>query len=231
MSPLSRVLTISCSRTLPCTRSLMTDIPSSTKAKNTWVSLHTHADAQGLNGGADPLNREAIWRYGFSTSKGMYHVYARLNHARRRAMAFAPFVSTLLRHHKLDHHSVVIAKAPMVSILTNIGSAAPVKAYYLPSAVTSYAARMAVIDALTGQIFATDPQGGLSVPIVAGEPRVFLPMGLWEGRQGGWQATVPQAIQEGVKTPLKHKSSYGSSPSHSRGSSLSSMFSWFRGSK
>lgn len=161
----------------------------------------------------------------------MYHAYARLNHARRRAMAFPSFLSTLLRHHNLDAHSAVIAKPPMVSILTNAGSSAPVRIYYLPSAVTTYAPRMAVIDALSGQIFATDPQGGLSVPIVGGEPRVFLPMGLWEGRQVGWQASVPAAVQDRASTPLRHKSSHGSSASHSRGSSLSSMFSWFRGSK
>lgn len=121
----------------------------------------------------------------------------------------------------------------MVSIVTNVGSAAPVRVYYLPSAVTTYAPRMAVVDALSGQIFGTDPQGGLSVPIVSGEPRVFLPMAIWEGRQAAWQASTSLGIQDRSSTPLKKKSSYSSqmSPTHSRGSSLSSMFSWFRGSK
>lgn len=162
----------------------------------------------------------------------MYHVYARLNHARRRAMAFPPFLTTLLRHHKLDQHTALISKPPMVSILTNVGSAAPVRVYYLPSAVTTYGPRMAVVDALSGQIFATDPQGGLSVPIVSGEPRVFLPMSIWEGRQAVWQSSAPLGIQDRTSAPLKKKSSSSHlSPTHSRGSSLSSMFSWFRGSK
>jgi alpha-amylase len=185
----------------------------------------------GLSGGSDPYNREALWKHGFQTSKTMYHVFARLNHARRRAMRFPPFLTSLLRHHKLDAHTAVIAKPPLVSILTNTGAAAPVRVYYLPSAVTTFAPRMAVVDALSGQIFATDPHGGLSVPIVSGEPRVFLPLGIWEGRQVAWQHSLP-ANGERERASLKHQKSFGStSPTHSRGSSLSSMFSWFRGSK
>ncbi|KLT46106.1 alpha-amylase [Cutaneotrichosporon oleaginosum] len=183
----------------------------------------------GLSGGADPFNREAIWKHGFSSSRPMYHVFARLNHARRRAIAFPPFLTSLMRHHKLDAHTAVFAKPPLVTILTNTGAASPVRVYYLPSALTTFAPRMAVVDALTGQVFATDPQGGLSVPIVSGEPRVFLPLGTWEGRQVAWQLSA-NAERERERAAIKHQNG-GASPAHSRGSSLSSMFSWFRGSK
>lgn len=160
----------------------------------------------------------------------MYHVYARLNHARRRAMAFPLFLTSLLRHHKLEAHTAVLSKPPLVSILTNTGATAPVRVYYLAPALTTFAPRLAVIDALSGQIFATDPHGGLSVPIVAGEPRVFLPLGTWEGRQVAWQHSLPVNVER-ERAPHKHQNSVGTSPTHSRGSSLSSMFSWFRGSK
>ncbi|BEI88484.1 uncharacterized protein CcaverHIS019_0112020 [Cutaneotrichosporon cavernicola] len=167
----------------------------------------------GLSGGADPDNREAIWNHGFSISKQMYHVFARLNHARRRATAFPPFLTSLLWHHKLDAHTAVIAKPPLVSIFTNTGSTARVRVYYLPAMLTTYAPSMAVVDALSGQIFATDPQGGLSVPIVSGEPRVFLPLGTWEGRKVAWQHALPlhgelvmgATIEASIREPnIKH---------------------------
>lgn len=171
-----------------------------------------------------------MWLYGFPTSKPMYHTFARMNHARRRARAYPPFLSTLVTPHNLDTHSVLLSKPPLATVLTNVGSRSTPLVYYLPSSATQYAPRMAVIDVLTGQIFATDPSGGLAVTLVAGEPRSFLPLGIWEGRP----QVVWQAVQQhhGISSPGRKKASTGSStPGHSRGSSLSSMFGWLRGSK
>lgn len=188
---------------------------------------------QGLAGTNDPHNREAIWLHGYSTAKPLYVMYSRLNHARQQALQqFAPFRSTLLRANKLDPHTILIAKPPLVSILTNYGSRAPPRVYYLPAAATTFAPRMAVIDVLTGQVFATDPMGGLAVTVISGEPRVFLPLGVWEGRKSVvWQvAQVEQQLRPAIGSP-KRKTGGASTPGHSRGSSRSSMFSWFRGSK
>lgn len=48
---------------------------------------------------------------------------------------------------------------------------------------------MAVIDVLTGHVYATDPKGALTVVIVAGEPRVFLPLAVYRS-----QGIVPKEI-------------------------------------
>jgi alpha-amylase len=181
---------------------------------------------QGLTGGADPMNREAIWLHGYTTTKPLYQMFKRLNHARRRALTFSPFLSTHLKWHKYDTHTVVLSKPPLVSVLTNFGSSAPPRVYYLPSASTTYAPHMPVIDVLTGQVFATDPTGGLAVTIMSGEPRVFLPLGIWEGRkQGIWQnVQLESHNRPHIAGPSRKKSS--ASLTHSRGSSKSSVFSW-----
>lgn len=173
------------------------------------------------------MNREAMWLHGFSTDSPLYQAFKRLNHARRRAMAHDSFLSTHLKWHKYDSHTVVISKPPLVSILTNAGASSPPKVYYLPSAATTYAPHMPVVEVLTGQIFATDPNGGLAVTILSGEPRVFLPLGILEGRrQYNWQNLLIEKPRLNSK-----KSGTLSSPGHSRGSSRSSIFSftWLTG--
>lgn len=183
----------------------------------------------GLNGGADPMNREAIWLHGYAPTR-MYTAFARLNYARRLARRISTF-NALLQHHKLDAHTAALVKPPMVSLLTNVGSTSPPRVYYLPQAMTSYAPRIPVVDALTGQMYATDPSGGLAVTIVAGEPRVFLPLLIWEGKQGPWQA-VPQKVpqQAAIQSPGGKGKSNGSG-THSRSSSMGKKMSWFSRSK
>lgn len=163
----------------------------------------------------------------------MYLVFQRLNLARRRAMETSGFHS-LLKHHKLDPKTAVLVKGPMVSMLTNSGSLVLPRVYYLPSAITGYAPKMPVVDVLTGQIFATDPSGGLAATIVAGEPRVFLPFSVFEGRKEvQWQMSAADRIAAAPAIGHGHKRGAGSISSgktHSRTSSKgSSMFGWLRG--
>ncbi|TXT15561.1 hypothetical protein VHUM_00064 [Vanrija humicola] len=185
----------------------------------------------GLRGGSDPFNREAIWLFGYAPNKPMYLVFQRLNLARRQAMGTGGF-HTLLKHHKLDPKTAVLVKGPMVSILTNSGSLVLPRVYYLPSAITGYAPKMPVVDVLTGQIFATDPSGGLAATIVAGEPRVYLPFSVFEGRKEvQWQMSAADRVA--AAQPLGHKraGSIASGKTHSRQSSRgSTMFGWLRGS-
>lgn len=177
------------------------------------------------------MNREAIWLHGYTTTKPLYHMFKRLNHARRRALAFPSYLTTHLKWHKYDSHTVVLAKPPMVTILTNFGSASPPRVYYLSTATTSYAPHMPVIDVLTGQVFATDPTGGLAVTVLSGEPRVFLPFGVWEGRkQPVWQNLhIESRPPIAAPGPSRKKSS--ASLTHSRTSSRSSVFSWLNWGK
>ncbi|KAL1413653.1 hypothetical protein Q8F55_001431 [Vanrija albida] len=187
----------------------------------------------GLRGGSDPYNREAIWLFGYAPNKPMYLVFQRLNLARRRAMDTPGFSTTLLKHHKLDPKTAVLVKGPMVTMLTNSGSLVLPRVYYLTSAITGYAPKMPVVDVLTGQIFATDPLGGLATTIVAGEPRVFLPFSVFEGKkQVQWQMSQADRIAAAPAVGQGHKRTGSGHKTHSRTSSKgSSMFGWLRGSK
>lgn len=184
-------------------------------------------NAQGLSGGDDPHNREALW---LSAPTSMYRTFGRINHARRRAVTVPGYLTTLLRHHRLDMHTAALVKPPLVSVLTNTGAGAAPRAYYLPGAFTTYAPLIPVVDVLTGTILATDPGGGIAVPIVNGEPRVLMPLSVWEGRGAAWQSTR-EPISPAVASPQRRKGPRSSNGGHSRGSSKSSVFSWLRGSK
>lgn len=141
------------------------------------------------------MNREAIWLHGYRTTTPYYYMFQRLNLARRRAQAVAGYRARMAWY-KCDAHTAMIAKPPMVSVLTNHGASAPPRVYYLSPASTTYGANMPVIDVLTGQIFATDPAGGLAVTIISGEPRVFLPLPVFEGRkQPVWQHVGPRVVR------------------------------------
>lgn len=182
-----------------------------------------------LTGGEDPANREAIWLYGFRKNTPSYTMYARLNHARKRASAYPPYLNTLLKFMKFDTHSVAISKAPMLSVLTNYGANSPPRAYYIPK--SGYAPLIPVIDVLTGQVFATDPHGGLAVVILSGEPRVFLPLSIWEGKNSAWQAVQNTKSAIVQSSPPRQHSVPHQPESHSKSSSFGSVFGWLRGSK
>lgn len=148
---------------------------------------------QGLTGGNDPQNREAIWNHGYSTSSPYYSFFKKLNHARRKAItAHPPFLKSLVKAHQLNTHTIALSKAPFLSILTNVGSRAPPVVLHIGPEKTGYKPLMPVIDVLTGHVYATDPKGALTVAIVAGEPRVFLPLAVYRS-----QGIVPKEVWVG----------------------------------
>lgn len=133
----------------------------------------------------------------------MYGLFRRLNAARRTATTRHPtYLSTLMRAARLNPHSMIITKSPLLSILTNYGSrSAPVVLSILPTQ-TGYKPLLPIIDIISGHIFATDQKGGLTIPIIAGQPRVFMPLSVHRGLEGDWAATPGQArIDTNMKTP------------------------------
>jgi len=138
---------------------------------------------QGLTGGDDPLNREATWNHGFSSSAAYFSFFKKLNNARRKAIISYPaFFKSLLKIHLLNTHTVGISKAPFLTILSNVGSRSPPVVLHIGNDKTGYRPSMPVIDILSGHVYATDPQGSLTVVIIAGEPRVFLPLSIYRSQ-------------------------------------------------
>jgi alpha-amylase len=138
---------------------------------------------QGLTGGEDPHNREATWNHGFSTSSPYFSFFKKLNHGRRKAItAYPGYFKSLLKINLLNTHTVSISKSPFLTILSNVGSRSPPVVLHITSDKTGYKALMPVIDILSGHVYATDPKGSLTVVIIAGEPRVFLPLSVYRSQ-------------------------------------------------
>ena len=136
-----------------------------------------------MTGGEDPHNREATWNHGFSTTSPYFSFFKKLNHGRRKAITSYPgYFKSLLKINLLNTHTVAISKAPFLSILSNVGSRSPPVVLHITSDKTGYKALMPVIDILSGHVYATDPKGSLTVAIVAGEPRVFLPLSVYRSQ-------------------------------------------------
>jgi alpha-amylase len=165
----------------------MMDTPLSTVVKNTSVlSLElTYAanKSQGLTGGDDPHNREATWNHGFSNTLPLFSFFKKLNNARRKAItAYPAYFKSPLKAHLLNTHTAAISKGPFFTVLSNVGSRSPPVVLHVTSDKTGYKALMPVIDILSGHVYATDPKGSLTIVIIAGEPRVFLPLSIYRSQ-------------------------------------------------
>nr|XP_031863707.1 uncharacterized protein CI109_000959 [Kwoniella shandongensis]KAA5530779.1 hypothetical protein CI109_000959 [Kwoniella shandongensis] len=199
---------------------------------NDGVPILYMGQEHGLTGGEDPFNREAIWLHGYDQTTTAYQFIRTLNAARRSASAsHPPFHKTLVRPYQLDNHTIALSKPPLLSILTNYGSHSAAIGLHLSPEQTGFKPLLPVIDVVTNQIFSTDPRGGLTVTLVDGEPRVFLPLAVHRGitSKDQW-ASVPLPKLELGELLGKRQSplnSPGSPRSHLKRPSLGGMMSWF----
>ncbi|ORY31951.1 glycoside hydrolase superfamily [Naematelia encephala] len=186
----------------------------------------------GLTGGHDPYNREAIWLYGYDSNMDMYNFFKTLNHARQIAITSHPtFLSTLSRPHQANNHTIAISKPPLLSVVTNTGSHVPAVGIYMAPSQTGYKPLLPIIDVLSEQILSTDPRGGLTVPIVSGQPRVFLPLSLYRDKSSteSWAPNPMRIdnIETGSKSGHGSPTSPTSPHAHWKRGSLDRVFSFF----
>ncbi|ORX34604.1 glycoside hydrolase superfamily [Kockovaella imperatae] len=195
---------------------------------NDGIPFMYSGQEHGLRGGKDPMNREAIWLEGYPENTPLYHLFRSLNAARRAAIASNPlFLTTLMSARQIDNHTVSITKPPLLSTLSNYGSGSTAIPIYLSPLQTGYKPLLPVIDTISGQIFSTDPRGGLTIAIVRGEPRVFLPLCVHLGQAEGvtsW-ASMPLSVDTNI---ISKRPTLGSpsSPKAKRGTSMTNLFSW-----
>lgn len=195
------------------------------------------------------MNREAIWQYGYQEDtvglqtyvraffdiQPLYSLFRNLNAARRAAVTSnSEFLTTLLKPYELNNQSIAISKPPLLTILTNYGSRIAAVGLYVTSLQSGYKPLLPVIDITTGQIFTTDPRGGLAVPIVAGEPRVFLPLSVHRDPAGtemeSWYHTVRIDVNSGLQASPSLSVSPTSPLSPSKGRARR-MMSWLGSGK
>lgn len=128
-------------------------------------------------GGEDPHNREATWLSGFNTQSELYQLTAKANQVRNQAV-FLHQNYLAYNVHALwnDTNTVVLRKghAPnqVVSVVTNLGSEAQVKAITVEN--TGWSAGIDVVDVLTCETKTVGKNGELSVEIVGGLPRAYF---------------------------------------------------------
>ncbi|KAK1926274.1 putative alpha-amylase A precursor [Papiliotrema laurentii] len=185
----------------------------------------------GLQGGDDPSNREAIWQFGYEEDTPMFAFFRNLNAARRAAITSNPaYLSTLLKPYQLNNYSIALSKPPLLTVLTNYGSSVPAVGMYVAPAQTGFKGLLPVIDVISGQIFSTDPRGGLTVSIIAGEPRVFMPLSVYSDPAativGSWASAIKidTEVTTGNKSPRSSGVPSPSSPSAWRSRSIMSLF-------
>src|SRR4051794_25216602 len=115
----------------------------------------------------------------------MYAFFRNMNAARRTAIASnSAYFNIQSQPHQLNNHTIALSKPPFLGVLNNYGSSLPAIGVHVSPVQTSYKSLLPIIDVISGQILSTDPRGGLTVPIINGEPRVFLPLSVYRDPSG-----------------------------------------------
>ncbi|WVW85621.1 hypothetical protein I302_107659 [Kwoniella bestiolae CBS 10118] len=129
----------------------------------------------GFTGGEDPANREPLWSSNYDTSSTMYQYFASLNSARKAAgNASDTFYTNQMTVSPLSSSSILIAKSPLISVLSNSGSSASDASVTVQSSASGWSGNTEVIDAISCETLTTDGSGNLAVTVKGGLPRVFI---------------------------------------------------------
>lgn len=97
-----------------------------------------------------------------------------LNGARKAAIAAnSKFLSTAATFPQADTSALAVVKAPLLALLTNVGSAATTQASFkVAASATGYGKSVDLVDVLTCTKITTDSDGAVSVSSKAGAPMV-----------------------------------------------------------
>lgn len=105
----------------------------------------------------------------------MYRFFTSLNAARSAAgAASSSFYTTQMNLTGMTSNELLIAKGPLVSLLSNRGEGQSSPDITIPVAQTKWSPNSAVIDAVSCQTFTTNSGGDLVIQIDNGLPRVLI---------------------------------------------------------
>lgn len=130
-----------------------------------------------MNGGATPLNREALWLTGYNTSAELYQYITKVNAIRKQAIATnIDYIDTAAYVVYSDSSTIVMRKGvenrQVIAIFSSNGESGGAYTLDLP---TAFEAGIAVTEILTCTNYTTSTVGSLTVPMDAGLPRIFFP--------------------------------------------------------
>lgn len=145
----------------------------------TGIPIIYQGQEQHYAGGGTPKNREALWSSGYSTSSEFYTWITKLNQIRTRAIAqddgYLPYNSYPVFS---DSHTIAMRKgssgSQIVGVFTNVGASSSASVT-LSSSATGFGANQALVDVMGCTAYTTDSNGGLTVTLTNGLPRVLYP--------------------------------------------------------
>ncbi|KAJ7193425.1 glycoside hydrolase family 13 protein [Mycena pura] len=151
------------------------------------IPILYYGQEQGYQGDGDPSNREALWLSGYETNKPLVAHVTALNAARKLAIArnasFLTGRAYWIPQPNLS--SLMLAKPPLLALLTNAGANASVQpTWNIPAG--QYAPNTTLVDVLACVPVVLDgagPGGATVVRAQAGRPQVLVPASML--RAGG----------------------------------------------
>nr|AAN75021.1 alpha-amylase precursor [Lipomyces starkeyi] len=140
------------------------------------IPIIYYGQEQGLNGGNDPYNREALWLTGYSTTSTFYKYIASLNQIRNQAIykddTYLTYQNWVIYS---DSTTIAMRKGftgnQIITVLSNLGTSG--SSYTLTLSNTGYTASSVVYEILTCTAVTVDSSGNLAVPMSSGLPKVF----------------------------------------------------------
>jgi alpha-amylase len=194
------------------------------------IPIMYYGQEQAFGGGADPSNREALWPTAYAQDGKPRLAAARaLNLARKAAIAANDkFLTTPAAFPAPATGQLVLAKPPLLALLTNVGSAASAQPKWtVGTGASGYAPNTDLVEVLACTKVTTDAQGAVSVTTAGGAPMVFVPASiLTRGgalcgslATGSTNVTASTSLSSNSSTPTTSPKHSGVR-SHAVGSSL-----------
>lgn len=142
------------------------------------VPIVYQGQEQHLNGGKNPLNREALWLSEFNTKSPLYELATTLNLLRSRAIDVASNYSTYQNWVIYNDTSTLVTRKgyegnQIVKILTNEGSDGRIRAISLDPEASGFVAGETITDVLSCTNLTTNGTGWLELNIKAGQPQAL----------------------------------------------------------
>nr|ADQ44918.1 alpha-amylase [Schwanniomyces occidentalis] len=147
------------------------------------IPIIYYGQEQGLNGGSDPANREALWLSGYNTDSEYYELISKLNQIRNQAIkkdsAYSTYKSSVVSS---SDHYIATRKGSdanqLISIFNNLGSNG---SQDITVSNTGYSSGDKVIDIISCNSVSAGDFGSLSVSISGGMPQVYAPSSVLSG--------------------------------------------------
>lgn len=136
------------------------------------IPIVYYGQEQGMSGGDDPYNREALWPSGYAKSP-QYQFVTKLNHLRNHLVNSSDWLTSETNVLSSTPNGTAFSKGNVVTVLTNVGSgpqniSIPVHSPYQPQSLT--------IDVLTCTQFVVSSGGMIEIEYTeGGKPVILIP--------------------------------------------------------